>query len=148
MINNPDIQPNATLNRWIASILLFEFKLRHIPGKDHVSAYGLSRRPKAPEDPTEVDDTDDWIDHAYSFAIDCLNRQNVACLIKVGDTKAAVKSVKGLKISQPQSPMAFVLSLHQVEIEILQAEKSKAKVEMIKEIKSFLQAPEQPISMD
>jgi len=148
MINNPDIQPNATLNRWIAGILLFDFKLRHIPGKDHVSADGLSRRPKAPEDPVEIDDTDDWIDHAYSFAIDCLNRQNVACPIKDGDTKAAVKSVKGLKISQPQSPTAFVLSLHQAEIEIPRAEKSKTKDEKIKEIKSFLEAPEQPISMD
>ena len=43
MINNPDIQPNAPINRWIAGILLFDFKLRHVPGKDHASADGLSR---------------------------------------------------------------------------------------------------------
>ena len=30
MINNPDLQPNATINRWIAGILLFHFELRHI----------------------------------------------------------------------------------------------------------------------
>ncbi|RDB26456.1 hypothetical protein Hypma_006025 [Hypsizygus marmoreus] len=42
MINNPDIQPNATINRWIAGILLFTFTLRHIPGKDHGPADGLS----------------------------------------------------------------------------------------------------------
>ena len=30
MINNPDLQPNATINRWIAGILLFDFKLRHV----------------------------------------------------------------------------------------------------------------------
>ena len=35
MINNPDIQPNATINRWIAGILLFEFKLVHVPGTHH-----------------------------------------------------------------------------------------------------------------
>ena len=30
MINNPDLQPNATINRWIAGILLFHFKIHHI----------------------------------------------------------------------------------------------------------------------
>ena len=30
MINNPDIQPSAMINRWIAGILLFDFKLRHV----------------------------------------------------------------------------------------------------------------------
>ena len=30
MINNPDLQPNTTINQWIASILLFHFKLHHI----------------------------------------------------------------------------------------------------------------------
>ncbi len=54
MINNPDIQPNATINRWIAGILLFDFTLRHVAGKDHVSADGLSRRPRAPEDPEVI----------------------------------------------------------------------------------------------
>ena len=28
MINNPDLQPNATINWWIAGILLFHFELR------------------------------------------------------------------------------------------------------------------------
>ena len=27
MLNNPDIQPNTTINRWIAGILLFNFTL-------------------------------------------------------------------------------------------------------------------------
>ena len=30
MINNPDLQPNATINWWITSILLFHFELHHI----------------------------------------------------------------------------------------------------------------------
>ena len=30
MINNPDLQPNMTINWWIAGILLFHFELRHI----------------------------------------------------------------------------------------------------------------------
>ena len=43
MLNKPDIQPNATINRWIAGILLFDFKLRHVPARDHSAADGLSR---------------------------------------------------------------------------------------------------------
>jgi hypothetical protein len=35
MINNPDLQPNATINRWIAGILLSHFKLVHISVDKH-----------------------------------------------------------------------------------------------------------------
>jgi hypothetical protein len=35
MLNNPNIQPNATINRWINGILLFDFKLVHVPGATH-----------------------------------------------------------------------------------------------------------------
>jgi hypothetical protein len=47
MINNPDLQPNATINRWIAGILLFSFMLVHVPATMHTSANGLSRRQPA-----------------------------------------------------------------------------------------------------
>ena len=32
MLNNPDIAPSTSINRWIISILTFHFELRHIPG--------------------------------------------------------------------------------------------------------------------
>ena len=73
MINNPNIQPNATINRWIAGILLFNFKLRHVSTKDHAPADGLLRRPEAMEDPAEVGDAEEWIDHAYTFSIEQIN---------------------------------------------------------------------------
>jgi hypothetical protein len=73
MINNPDVQPNATINRWIAGILLFDFKLRHVSAKDHAPADGLSRRRDSPEDPEDQDDAEEWIDNAYAFGIECLN---------------------------------------------------------------------------
>ena len=31
MLNEPDLQPNAAINRWIQGILLFDFKLVHVP---------------------------------------------------------------------------------------------------------------------
>ncbi|TFY53807.1 hypothetical protein EVJ58_g9240 [Rhodofomes roseus] len=69
MLNNPDIQPNATINRWIAGILLFDFKLVHVPGDKHSGADGLSRRRRADEDPEEEDDHEQWIDDACGFAV-------------------------------------------------------------------------------
>jgi hypothetical protein len=42
MLNNPDIQPNATINQWIAGILIFDFKLVHVPTIHHTAADGLS----------------------------------------------------------------------------------------------------------
>ena len=35
MLNNPDIDPSATINRWILSILTFHFTLVHVPGTMH-----------------------------------------------------------------------------------------------------------------
>jgi hypothetical protein len=63
MLNKPDLQPNAAMNRWIFAILLYSFELVHVPGDKHVGPDGLSRRPRAEDDPEE-DDCEDWVDHA------------------------------------------------------------------------------------
>jgi hypothetical protein len=68
MLSNPDVQPNATINRWIAAILLFDFKLVHVPANKHRGPDGLSRREPAPDE-DEGDDPEDWIDHALSLGI-------------------------------------------------------------------------------
>jgi hypothetical protein len=54
MLNAPDEIPNATLNRWIEYILLFTFKLRHVPAKEFGAVDGLSRRRRS--DDSEDDD--------------------------------------------------------------------------------------------
>jgi hypothetical protein len=41
MLDNLDIQPNVTINWWITGILLFDFKLVHIPMIHHTAANGL-----------------------------------------------------------------------------------------------------------
>jgi hypothetical protein len=68
MLNNPDIQPNAAINRWISAILLFDFKLVHVPGDRHTGADGLSRRPHTDDD-EEEEDIEDWIDRANGFTV-------------------------------------------------------------------------------
>ena len=74
MLNNPDIAPSASVNRWIVSVLTFHFELRHVPGKTH-GPDGLSRRPPQPDDDSdddksdgEVEEFEDWIDNLYGFA--------------------------------------------------------------------------------
>jgi len=42
MLSNPDVQPNAAINCWIATILLFDFKLVHVPAEKHLGTDGLS----------------------------------------------------------------------------------------------------------
>ena len=73
MINNPDLQPNATINWWIASILLFYFELRHISADRHTGPDGLSRRPPSDDNPPDTDDFKDWLDNSYSFCVTLLN---------------------------------------------------------------------------
>jgi hypothetical protein len=61
MLNDPDMQPNATINRWIQGILLFDFKLIHIPATKHQGPDALSRRPIA-EDDEVAEESDEWLD--------------------------------------------------------------------------------------
>jgi hypothetical protein len=72
MINNPDIQPNATINHWIAGILLFDFTLVHVPSEKHTVADGLSQSPCAAEDEPENSEHEDWIGSTYSFTSELL----------------------------------------------------------------------------
>jgi hypothetical protein len=75
MINNPDLQPNTTINRWIVGILLFQFNLVHVPAAKHAGIDGLSRRPPAENHPEEDDDHEDWVDRTYSFGVTLLNER-------------------------------------------------------------------------
>ena len=67
MINNPNVQPNATINRWIAAILLFDFEIRHVPADKHTGADGLSQRPRAPEDEDPDEEFEEWLEDAMSL---------------------------------------------------------------------------------
>jgi len=68
MLSNPNIQPNAAVNRWIAAILLFDFKLVHVPASKHKGPDGLSRHEPALGE-EEHDDPEDWVDSALSLGI-------------------------------------------------------------------------------
>ena len=56
--------PGALVTRWIAWIQLFDFEVRHIPGRKHSAADGLSRRLPTTSDLAEAEaeeDIDDFI---------------------------------------------------------------------------------------
>jgi hypothetical protein len=66
MLSNPDVQPNAAINRWIAAILLFDFKLKHVPADKHKGPNRLSRHASVPGK-DEDDDPKDWVDNVLSL---------------------------------------------------------------------------------
>lgn len=69
MLQNPDIAPSASINRWIIAILTFHFELVHVPGTSH-GPDGLSRRPRQPGDedaPDDEEEFDDWVDQLHGF---------------------------------------------------------------------------------
>ena len=62
MLNEPDLQPNAAVNRWIQGILMFDFALVHVPATQHKGPDALSRRTLAKGEIVEPDD-DSWLDN-------------------------------------------------------------------------------------
>jgi transposase InsO family protein len=66
MLNEPDLQPNATINRWIQGILLFDFTLVHVPAIRFKGPDALSRRPLADDEEIEPDE-DSWLDDIALF---------------------------------------------------------------------------------
>ncbi|KAF9802742.1 hypothetical protein IEO21_09832 [Rhodonia placenta] len=62
MLNEPDLQPNATINRWIQGVLLFHFTLIHVPAERHKGPDALSRRELGEDEEIEEDD-DSWLDN-------------------------------------------------------------------------------------
>jgi hypothetical protein len=61
MLNSPDLLPNAAMNRWIQGIMMFDFVLKHVPGKTHYAADALSRRSLGKGE-SIIEDEDSWLD--------------------------------------------------------------------------------------
>ena len=112
MINNLDIQPNASMNRWIAAILLFNFKLRHVPGSKHAGPDGLSRRRRSPDD-NEIDETpqeiDEWLDDVVScgiWIVDTVQQEGHCLVLEVVKGRAeAIDDNKTLEIPTKQETL-------------------------------------------
>jgi hypothetical protein len=66
LLNNPDLQPDAAVNRWIQGILMFHFDLKHVPAIKFQGPDALSRRDRNEYEPVESDD-DSWLDEIALF---------------------------------------------------------------------------------
>lgn len=62
MLNRPDIQASALINRWIEAILMFDFELIHIPGERHKGPDALSRRGFTRKEKEEEVVPEIWLD--------------------------------------------------------------------------------------
>ena len=69
MLNNPDIQPNVAINHWITAILLFDFKIVHVPADKHCGPDGLSQWPPLEGEDEEEEDPEDWVDEMLGLGI-------------------------------------------------------------------------------
>jgi hypothetical protein len=67
LLNNPDLQPDAAVNRWIQGILMFHFELIHVPAVRFQGPDALSRRGLAEGEIAE-DDDDSWLDRIALLA--------------------------------------------------------------------------------
>ncbi|KAK7688127.1 hypothetical protein QCA50_008497 [Cerrena zonata] len=66
MLNEPDLQPNASINRWIQGIFLFDFKLIHVPAECHQGPDALSRC-ELGEGEIIPEEDDSWLDNIALF---------------------------------------------------------------------------------
>lgn len=62
MLNNPDIQASAVINRWIQGVKQFDFELVHVPAHKHKGPDALSRRPFTHQDSSDESDPEEWVD--------------------------------------------------------------------------------------
>jgi len=71
MLKKPDLHPNATMNQWIAAILMFNFELVHVPGAKHKGPDRLSRRrvAESKEEGESVEEIEEWVDEVISCRI-------------------------------------------------------------------------------
>ena len=67
MLSRPDIQPNATMNRWVQGILLFDFKLIHVPAVQFKGPDALSRREPTLKEIEEAQEDDDWLEEVLVY---------------------------------------------------------------------------------
>ena len=61
ILNNPDIHPNNTINRWIQGVLLYDFQFKHVPATKFLAPDALSRRRCGENEEIDSDD-DSWLD--------------------------------------------------------------------------------------
>lgn len=101
MLKNPDTL-GTPLDRWVAGILQFDFKLVHVPAYRHKGPDALSRRRYASNDEeTPESDPEEWVDHAALTAQVDPESQSSDSVSPLGPKK---KSSPRTFLEEPQYP--------------------------------------------
>ena len=146
MLQNPDIAPSASMNRWVVSINMFHFELVHVPGTLH-GPDGLSRRPAQPGDTPEPDDDfDDWIDDLYGF-LHLVNPPPVARLraAPLRTDHASESEAFAVLMQQTSGTAARLPSIEPVDYsKFPRSPKARSLDERVRSVRSFLADKQRP----
>ncbi len=155
MLQNPDIAPSASINRWILAILTFQFRLVHVPGTHH-GADGLSRRPRQPNDEIrdEVhldEEFDDWIDNLYGF-LHLINPSPSLSQVSRTTAKRTISTFAN-RVCPSSGDLAAVFSLSSASEALVydrvpRGEKAKAEDERLVLVKDFLGDLQRPPTLN
>ena len=95
MLEQPDLMPNAPMNRWIQGILLFDFELVHVPATKFKAPDGLSCQWPTPEELAEegAEDYDDsWLDNSALSAM--LDSREAQCRVPTAEAYAGEENME------------------------------------------------------
>jgi hypothetical protein len=82
----PNDLPNAMMTRWLAYLRLFDFAVKHVPGKTNGGADALSRRGYAESDGEEDNTEDDYFDaKLYAIQLSTAISQNPTARVFLQD---------------------------------------------------------------
>jgi hypothetical protein len=118
MLQNPDMMPNATINRWIEEIGMFHFTLRHKAGKTF-GPDGLSRRHRQPNDPEPEPTMSDDLDPREGLRLEIADPTEPAP-IPVREFVNEIDNRKGFLQVAAQAPIN-----HKLKIEFADGEQSR-----------------------
>jgi transposase InsO family protein len=104
MLKQPDLQPNAAMNRWIQGILLFDFKLIHVPGHKFLGPDGLSRRPMA-EGEEIIEDDDDYLDDIVLYTSHSAESPGPQTFITRSEQDQSLREILKFLITQKIPPL-------------------------------------------
>jgi len=78
MLNKLDLYSNVAINKWIATILMFDFELVHVLRTKHKRPDGLSRKrvTKDEEGDKDVEEAKNWMNEIIGCRVWVASKQN------------------------------------------------------------------------
>ena len=102
--------PGALVTRWLAWIRLFDFEVKHVRGRVHSAADGLSRKPRTRSD--DIDNKNDMdIDEFIAAELDCAQISWIGKIIRQGLVLGKVGIKARIATDSPRAESLFLFTL-------------------------------------